>query len=319
VQGVIMVAGAVVASSQTTSVRAANLLASFIIVPMALLIQGEAAALFWGNHAGLWWLLLGLTITAMVLIRMGIHIFNREELMGQEIDQVRLGWMWGQFWQQFSGRAQDGRYPGPFRWFRQTLRILRQLHFPAVASLIAMSGAVGLGLFLAHRYPFPPDIQARLQGEEMVANVASLQGFAGALPLIVLLHNIRVVLLQTLLGVFTFGVLGLLVFMVPWGLIGFIAAQFSIAGEDPFAFLLATILPHAILEMPALIIAAAAALRWHAVVIAPPPERTLSEGFLMAAADFVRLFVGVVVPLLAVAAVVEAYLTPLVLVRVYGG
>ncbi|MFQ5399340.1 MAG: stage II sporulation protein M [Anaerolineae bacterium] len=319
VQGVIMVAGAVVASSQTTSVRAANLLASFIIVPMALLIQGEAAALFWGNHAGLWWLLLGLTITAMVLIRMGIHIFNREELMGQEIDQVRLGWMWGQFWQQFSGRARDGRYPGPLRWYKQTLRILRQLHFPAVAALIAMGGAVGLGLFLAHRYPFPPDIQARLQGEEMVVNVASLQGFAGALPLLVLLHNIRVVLLQTVLGVFTFGVLGLLVFMVPWGLIGFIAAQFSIAGEDPFAFLLATILPHALLEAPALLIAAAAALRWHAVVIAPPPERTLSEGFLMAAADFVRLFVGVVVPLLAAAAVVEAYLTPLVLVRVYGG
>ncbi|MFZ0547547.1 MAG: ABC transporter permease subunit, partial [Candidatus Promineifilaceae bacterium] len=42
IQGVIMVAGAVIVSSQTTSVRAANLLASFIIVPIAMLLQFEA-------------------------------------------------------------------------------------------------------------------------------------------------------------------------------------------------------------------------------------------------------------------------------------
>ena len=48
-QGIIMVAAAVIVSSQTTSVRAANLLASFIIVPIALLLQLEAIVLFWGN------------------------------------------------------------------------------------------------------------------------------------------------------------------------------------------------------------------------------------------------------------------------------
>ncbi|VAW31489.1 ABC-2 type transporter, partial [hydrothermal vent metagenome] len=105
VQGIIMVAGAVVVSSQATSVRAANLLASFIIVPMAILIQAEAAALFWGNHDGLWWLLLALVITAVVLIRMGLSLFNREELLGRDIDQIRLGWMIRQFWDYFSGRT----------------------------------------------------------------------------------------------------------------------------------------------------------------------------------------------------------------------
>ena len=42
VEALVMVSGAVVVSSQTTSVRAANLLASFIIIPMALLMQAEA-------------------------------------------------------------------------------------------------------------------------------------------------------------------------------------------------------------------------------------------------------------------------------------
>ena len=91
-QALIMVAGAVVVSSQTTSVRASNLLASFIIVPMALLIQFEAAMMFWGNRAGLWWLVLALLITLVVLVRMGIRLFNREELLGRDIDQLRIGW-----------------------------------------------------------------------------------------------------------------------------------------------------------------------------------------------------------------------------------
>ena len=115
VQGVIMVAAAVVISSQTTSVRAANLLASFIIVPMAMLIQAEAAALFWGNHVGLWWLALALTLTAVILVRMGLHLFQREELMGRDLDDPRLGWIAAEFWAEFSGRrGNNGRYPTPF-------------------------------------------------------------------------------------------------------------------------------------------------------------------------------------------------------------
>jgi uncharacterized membrane protein SpoIIM required for sporulation len=319
VQGIIMVAGAVVVSSQTTSVRAANLLASFIIVPMALLIQGEAAALFWGNHKGLWWLILALAITAMVLIRMGVKIFSREELMGQEIDQIRLGWMWHRFWGQLSGRSQGGRYPRPIAWYKQTFSVFPQLRAPLTVLLIAMAGAILVGVFLADLYPLPRDIQGELTRDNIVQNLAQLQGFAASLPAFVLFHNVRAILLQTILGVFTVGVLGILVFMLPWGLIGFVAAQFSLAGEDPFTFILATIVPHATVELPALLIASAAALRWHATIVSPPPERTLSEGFLIAAADFVRLLVGVVIPLLLIASFIEAYVTPAVLARVYGG
>ncbi|MEW5720438.1 MAG: ABC transporter permease subunit, partial [Chloroflexota bacterium] len=45
-EALVMVSGAVVVSSHTTSVRAANLLASFIIIPMAFLLQGESILLF---------------------------------------------------------------------------------------------------------------------------------------------------------------------------------------------------------------------------------------------------------------------------------
>ena len=323
VQGMVMVAGAVVISSQTTSVRAANLLASFIIVPMALLIQGEAAALFWGNHAGLWWLILALTITALVLMRMGISIFNREELMGNDIDQIRLGWIWRQFWGQFSGRShngqEQGRLPRPRAWYRQTLAILPQLRLPMLAQFTAMVVAIAVSVFAANRYPFSADMQAGFTGANLADNLSQLRVFSGALPTFIFFNNVRVLLLQILLGVFTFGVIGVLIFMLPWGVIGFVAAQFALAGENPYVFLLATVVPHAIIELPAILIAAAAALRWHTTIIAPPPDRTLSEGFIWAAADYARLFVGLVLPLLLLAALVESFITPMVLFRIYGG
>ena len=67
VEALVMVSGAVVVSSQTTSVRAANLLASFIIIPMALLIQAESVVMFWGDIAGLWLIALGLLVVMVIL------------------------------------------------------------------------------------------------------------------------------------------------------------------------------------------------------------------------------------------------------------
>ena len=320
VQGVIMVAAAVVISSQTTSVRAANLLASFIIVPMAMLIQAEAAALFWGNHVGLWWLALALTITAVILVRMGLHLFQREELMGRDLDDPRLGWIAGEFWAEFSGRrGNNGRYPTPLLWYRQTFRYLPELGKPAATLILALLGAFGLGVALASIYRLPPEMQFELTGANMRENLEQLQVMARALPLAIFLQNGRALLLMALLGVFTFGVLGILVYMLPWVIIGFAAGQLYLAGQNAPLFLAASVLPHAIIELPAILLATAAALRWHITVIAPPPDRTLGEAFLAALAGFARVFIGLVIPLLFLAAFLEAYLTPLVLLRVYGG
>ena len=185
--------------------------------------------------------------------------------------------------------------------------------------LVALLFAIALGIFLANQYAFPEVLQAELTGDNIADNLQQLQLFLAALPMLIFFQNIRALLLQSLLGVFTFGVLGILVFMLPWGLISFVAAQLYMAGQDPFTFLLATVVPHAVIELPALLIAAAAGLRWHAVVIAPPPRQTLSEAFLQAASEFARLFVGVVIPLLLIASLLEGYVTPRVVIALYGG
>lgn len=74
---VLMVSAAIVISVQSTSVKAANLLASFIVIPVAILMQGEAVMLFWGNEKVLWLGVAGVTIIALLLIRVGIAHFER--------------------------------------------------------------------------------------------------------------------------------------------------------------------------------------------------------------------------------------------------
>lgn len=319
VQGIVMVAGAVVVSSQTTSVRASNLLASFIIVPMALLLQFEAAVMFWGAYtAFLWWLIAGLLVTALVLIRMGIHLFNREELLGRDIDHLRLGWLARQFWGRLSGRDAGDRYPTLFGWYHQLFAFLPVLRKPSLVLLLAFVCALVLGVILSELFPFPPGLQENMTREQMVENMSQLQLVLYKLPTTIVLHNLRVIALATLLGLFTFGVLGLVIFILPWTLISFLASQLALTGEDPFLFVLATIVPHALFELPALLLAGAAALRWHTILIAPMERQVISESWLLAAADFSRVFIGLVIPLLIVAALIESYVTPLVLLWLYG-
>ncbi|MBK8029746.1 MAG: ABC transporter permease [Chloroflexi bacterium] len=97
VQALVMITGAVVVSSQTTSTRAANLLASFIIIPMTLVIQGESAIMFLAPDAdspngigAMWAIIAGMLVVIILLLRVGNAIFNREELLGRTIDLLNL-------------------------------------------------------------------------------------------------------------------------------------------------------------------------------------------------------------------------------------
>ena len=309
-QGVIMVAAAVIVSSLTTSVRAANLLASFIIVPIALLLQFEAIILFWGNVAGLWWLISALIITAAILIRMGILIFNREELLGKDIDELKLGWIWKQIWDRFTGREPDGTYRGPIGWYRKALAVVPGLSIPSVALVISLIAGLILGFVIAGTYHLPSEIQSEISAADIVANTTQIQLVASELPLTIFVQNLRVLILAALLGIFTLGVTDVLIFMLPWLVVGFMGGQLATAGVDPLVFIASSILPHAVVEVPALLLASAAAWRWHAAVLARPVERSVSENWLTSAADYGRVLVALVIPLLIVAAYIEAYVTP---------
>ena len=228
--------------------------------------------------------------------------------------------MWKQFWFHFSGQDEYKTYPNPVAWYRKTLHIIPQLKLPILTLLVALLGGVAFGIYLGFEYQLPSQYQDQLSGDNLMANLATLQVFVGgALPVFIIVQNLRVILLQMILGVVTLGVMCILIFILPWILISYVATQFYLVGENPFTFLLATIVPHAIVELPALLLIAAAALRWDTVTIARPPNVTLGEIFLQRMAEYGGILIALGIPLLIVAALVESFITPQVVVWVYGG
>lgn len=312
----LMVSGAVVVSSQTTSMRAANLLAVFIIIPMALLLQAESAVIVWSNNAVLFWTLVGEIAVAALLVRIGVAHFNREELIGREFDSFDMRSGFNSFWNDFRGEASS-----PWDWYRHELRkTFANMRMPALLVTVVLIGGVVLGASLADQFVIPPELIT--EGTLQNGGIEGIQEFRffddSSIP-VVWLNNLRTVFLATFAGLLSFGVLALIVMAVPILFIGFFAATTASAGLSPFLFLLAFVLPHGILEIPALIIAGAAILRLGATIASPAPGRTISEAWLGAAADWAKVMVGVVLPLLLGAATLEVLLTPRIVNWLFGG
>ncbi len=332
----VMVSGAVVVSSQTTSVRAANLLASFIIIPMALLIQAESVIMFWGNYNALWIISVGLLIVMLILVRMGTRTFNREEILGREIDELNLP-RTGRLLRYFFVEPPAGsRIPRGalqmmsrprrlLRWVWRVYRhdlpyLLRHSWMPLVVVTLAIAVSVGLGWALVAKYPFPKGL---FQMENLANQDLGAASRVSFLPSLttggIFGHNLQVLLAAGLLGILSLGVLSILMVMLSTGIVGFFAGQMVWLGFNPLTFLAVFVLPHGIFEIPAAVIAAAFALRLGASVTAPREGFSVGEGLIAATADFGKVFVFLVVPLLLIAAFVEANVTPQLVIWAYGG
>ena len=313
----LMVSAAIVISVQSTTVKAANLLASFVVIPVAILMQGEAVMLFWGNEQVLWLAIAGVMIIALLLIRVGIAHFQREYLLGREIDVINLRWIWRTFWANFLGGA---RSLGD--WYGNVLGSALRRILPAVffVALIA-----GVSIWLGHDWVIrnvsetialasPDDLDKVEELVRGLPDLAILREHISASFL--LLNNTRAMGAIFLAGLVSFSVLGVLFYMVNIGLIGGVFAIFELLGLSPWPIFLAGVLPHGILEIPALMIGSAAVLYLGAALVTPQTGKSMGEVVLMLLADWTKIFVGVVVPMLALAAVIEAYVTPGILLNV---
>jgi uncharacterized membrane protein SpoIIM required for sporulation len=312
-QAIVMVSGAVVISAQTTSVRAANLLASFIIIPVALLIQGESIVMFWGRYNVLWWAILGLGLIAVLLVRTGLAHFNREEMLGRELDVLNLKWAWRIYWQTLVDQARS-----PLDWYRKTIRIAHSYRWLVVMMVILLFAGFLVGVALVNRFPLPAQLLDLDNFDERFLGVLSAMGFSSfSGASYVVFHNMRVILLASLLGLFSFGVLGVIVLMLPMVMLGYLLANLMMAGFTSVA--LAAVLPHGMLEIPVMVLAGAAILRLGATLVAPAKDRSIGEAVLRALADWTRILFGLILPLLIGAAVIEVMLTPFLTALVMGG
>jgi ABC-type transport system involved in multi-copper enzyme maturation permease subunit len=215
-KAIVMVASAVIISSHTTSVRAANLLASFVLLPTAAVVQLEAILIISrgpNSRAVLWLIVLLLSVMAVALIRTGMGAFNREEILSREHEQLNLrhvGRTWKTFFREYrpAGVAPDQYSGAAFsfgRFYRHELpALLRDYRLPLLVALIAAAGGLLSGGYVGSNY------RVR-QLDSFLANVGSAPGPSLGLGLAIAANNIRVALFSNVFSLFVFGAFAFLV------------------------------------------------------------------------------------------------------------
>jgi uncharacterized membrane protein SpoIIM required for sporulation len=89
-------------------------------------------------------------------------------------------------------------------------------------------------------------------------------------------------------------------------------------GVPILVYLLGMILPHGVVEIPVAILASAAILQAGAILATPTPGKTVGEVWITAMGEWAKIMVGVVIPLLLVAAALEAWITPRIAYLFFG-
>jgi len=306
IQGLMMVSGAVVVSSQATSVRAANLLASFIIIPSALLMQIESLVMFWGSSINiLWWFILGLLILSFLLIRIGLSHFKREELLGREIDVLNIKWILQSFWQSFTGKAKSF-----WKWYQiEIISTIKQMKISIPITMFLILTGFTIGWFLLNQFPIPINMPTIDEFNKNIEFLINTDFLSGGFTLKVLFQNLRVVAMIGLLGFLTFGIAGTFPLLFTTAVIGYLFNLLTVNGL-PAAYLCALLLPHGIFEIPAIFLSTAAILHASAYIVAPVENKTVGEVWIEAVAFWLKITLGISFPLLFLASIVEIFITP---------
>jgi uncharacterized membrane protein SpoIIM required for sporulation len=308
---VLMVSSAIVISVQATTIRAANLLASFVVVPVAFLLQGETVLIFWGNEDVLWYAIVAVTLLAALLVRLGLSHFRREYLLGREIDTLNFKLIGRKFLNRFVGNAKSVG-----EWYRNELPLtLRQLRQPLmIVVLLAIVSSIVSYFWVINYVPKYVNLTPERVGNIrtfVASNLMDMDNLSNHIPApLLFIHNARTTVAFLVLGLVSFATLGLTLFLGNMALIGGVLGAASLVGYSPLLTFIVGVLPHGIFELTAVFLATAAMLRAGAQLVTPQTDRSLGEIFLVSLADWFRVFIGIVIPLLAIAAIIEVYVTP---------
>ena len=281
-----MVSGAVIISLNARTMRAANVMASFIILPMSLVLQLEAALILLGRAEFLWCFALLMTVVAVVLLRMGFSGFSRETLLARDVGLRRpLRRAIGAVRASFDQRPAFPRLV----WMRRIPMLLAALGFPIGALAGYLAGSTGA----------IPAVVVRPVLSSLVRSAGSGGAFEEAIAIFA--HNVLALIFVAVLAILTVGLSGFLLTFAPGFLLGFAAALSS------WTVALTGIVPNGLVEIPAAIIAGGLAIQVGATTIHMDASGGWSARVLKALADYVRALRWLV-PALAVAAVLEVWL-----------
>ncbi len=315
----LMVAGATFISAQSTSVRSATLSSSFIVLPASFLVQMEAYFLFWKNSLPILWIALFGFIATVMFLRLGLAYFDRENLLGREIDSLNFKRYGRLFWENFRGKARS-----IWEWYRRELpHSLREVRYALLIFLVLLPVGVELGIYVADELVKPYVVSKEFAAQKDVlklinrpifdeksetkAQKTELQTFSIGIGSI-FSHNLRATIATLFIAIASLGILGALAYLLNIALLGFVWRGIEWMGLPPLQIYLLGVLPHGIFEIPAILLSLSSAFYISARLITPsrkPLSITLIEGLAL----WTRLFIGIVLPLLLIAATIESTLT----------
>jgi len=328
VKALVMVGGAVIISTHTTSIRAANLLASFVLLPTAAVVQLEALLMISRRWDVLLIVVLLLSVIAIVMVRTGMGAFNREEILSREHEQLNLRQVWATFTTflrefQPAGVAPDqySAVPFSFRRFytRELPALLRAYRMPLVVAVFAALVGLFSGGYIGQHY--------RVRAlDSFLAQVGHEPAAGLPLALRIFATNMRSSLLSSVFSLFAFGVFAFLVPAVAFAQVGFVATSLgarggswvSLGADSPLQFLIGYVLPHGMIELPTAILGAALGLRIGASLMSPPKGFSVGRNILWSLAQFFKVWGLVLLPLFLIAALIEGLISPLVIASLYG-
>jgi uncharacterized membrane protein SpoIIM required for sporulation/ABC-type transport system involved in multi-copper enzyme maturation permease subunit len=281
-----MVSGAVIISLNARSMRAANVMASFIILPMSVVLQVEAALMLLGRPEYLWGFALIMIVIAVLLLRMGFNGFSREALLAREVGLRRPLHRAG-----VAVRWSFNNRPGIAHlvWRRRVPMLIAALGFPI---------GVGAGYLAGVTSAIPAEV-VRPVLSSLISSSGSgsrLEEFAAIFS-----HNLLAFVLVGMLAIVSAGLSGFALTFAPGFLVGFAAAL------STWTIALGGIVPNGLIEIPVAIVAGGLAIHIGAAAIHMDPRGGWSARVLLALADYVRALRWLV-PGLAVAAAIEVLL-----------
>ncbi len=213
------------------------------------------------------------------------------------------------------GRGRHWR-PKPMRWFlvrfpetfRAHIRAFALAVFVTLLGAVFGAGALGMDeearealMPFEHLWGNPGDrvaMEEQSEGEDMAGHHAS---FASEL----LTHNIQVSILAMGAGI-SWGIGTLLILLTNGVILGAVCADYILAGEG--VFLAGWLLPHGVVEIPAILIAAQAGLVLAGAVIGSGARENLSARLVRVSGDLVTLAGGMAV-MLVWAGIIESFLS----------
>ncbi|MCI0711761.1 MAG: ABC transporter permease subunit [Chloroflexi bacterium] len=313
VQAVVMVTGAVIISSQTTSTRASNLLASLVLIPMSLVTIVEAGLIInYRFRAALWYMALAMVIVTILLVRIGVRLFNREEMLGRSIDNLNLGWILRTVKDQFVGL--NGEKFTVRKWYRRSvLPALPRYRVQLRVILLAMLIAYVAGFAFVYLVEISQaNVDAVVNSETFEQDWPDFwEKFVQTDPLVSVITSLRVTLFMLIVGSVTFGVMGIVGTTVPMLALGMITG-FALREDVDLIPMLAAMLPQGLFDLIALVMGGAIALRAGSIIAATLEDETIGEVWLRAIGDGLKLMVGIILPVAIIGGLVEAIITPLV-------